>query len=65
MLRLSTIEPPTSQYASPTAMARKPDGSLRYCIDYRRLNSQMVFDAEPIPNANLVMFDAEMTKPLS
>ena len=55
MLRLGIIEPSTSQYASPTVMVRKPDGSLRYCIDFRRLNSRTVFDAEPIPNPELVL----------
>ena len=55
MLRLGIIEPSTSQYASPTVMVRKPDGSLRYCIDFRRLNSRTVFDAEPILNPELVL----------
>ena len=55
MLRLGIIEPSTSQYANPTVMIRKPDGSLRYCIDFRRLNSRTVFEAEPIPNPELVL----------
>ena len=38
-----------SSYASPMVFARKPDGSLRLCIDYRELNKKVAPDKMPLP----------------
>ncbi|XP_038050657.1 uncharacterized protein LOC119723850 isoform X2 [Patiria miniata] len=55
MLKLGVIEHSESPYASPIVLVRKPDGSNRFCIDYRKINNITVFDPEPIPNADDLM----------
>ena len=50
MLDLGVIEPSISPYSSPIVLVPKKDGSVRFCIDFRKLNKVMEFDAEPMPN---------------
>ncbi|GAX85696.1 hypothetical protein CEUSTIGMA_g13112.t1 [Chlamydomonas eustigma] len=43
------IRPSSSGYGAPVFFARKPDGPLRLCIDYRSLNAQTIKDRGPLP----------------
>ena len=54
MLRLGVIEPSKSPYISPLLLVKKADGTNRPVVDFRRLNKETVFDAEPMPNPELI-----------
>lgn len=46
------ISPSVSPWAAPIVVVRKPDGSIRLCIDYRQLNSVTEKDAFPLPRVD-------------
>lgn len=52
MQTLGVIEPSTSEWSSPIVLVPKKDGTLRFCLDFRKLNSVSKFDPYPMPRVD-------------
>uniref|UniRef100_A0A8R7QR88 Reverse transcriptase domain-containing protein n=1 Tax=Triticum urartu TaxID=4572 RepID=A0A8R7QR88_TRIUA len=49
MLQSEVIAHSSSPYAAPVLLVKKKDGSWRFCVDFRRLNSVTVKNKFPLP----------------
>ena len=52
MLAMGVIEESHSGWSSPIVLVRKKDGSIRFCVDYRKVNDVSRFDAYPMPRVD-------------
>jgi hypothetical protein len=48
MLQKGLIQPSASLFSSPVLLVKKPDGSYRFCVDFRHLNALTVKSKFPI-----------------
>ncbi|XP_033739131.1 uncharacterized protein LOC117326489 [Pecten maximus] len=55
MAEQGLIIPSKSPWSSPIVLVRKRDGTIRICVDYRKLNSITVFDAYPTPRIDNIL----------
>jgi hypothetical protein len=49
LIEAKIIRQSRSPYASPVILVPKKDGSVRMCVDYRRLNLETIPEQWPLP----------------
>ncbi|GBN09022.1 Transposon Tf2-6 polyprotein [Araneus ventricosus] len=65
LLAEGIIEECESPYASPVVLVPKPNGSIRLCIDYGKLNATTIPNTYPLPRMDDLLNEAKSTKFMS
>ena len=55
MLKRGLIRPSDSPWSSPIVLAPKIDGTYRFCVDFRRVNTVTRKDAHPMPRVDDIL----------
>lgn len=55
MLALGVVTPSKSAWSSPIVMVDKPDGTKRFCVDFRKVNEVTKRDAYPLPQVTTIL----------
>jgi hypothetical protein len=55
MLVMGIVRPSKSPWAAPVVIVPKPDGTIRFCVDYRKFYNVAKMDAYPIPRMDQML----------
>ena len=65
MLEMKIIRPSVSPWASGVVIVPKPDRTIRFCVDYRKLNAVSKMDAYPLPRVDEMLEKVASAKYIS
>lgn len=55
VLQMNIIEHLSSAWRNPIVLVPKPDGSRRFCIDFKGVNKIAAFDAYLMPHLDVIL----------